>query len=130
MDDKKFLKILIITAGTLELPVGTAFIFIDFIFAILGITGYNLVFPEIAGIYIIVAGIMLLLISRDIEKNLNFLIAYVLMHFVLIYPAIQYMILVPQFSLLFLATLIVDPIWAALVLIFLIRCNYILRDAK
>ena len=125
MDENKILRILVLGAGISQVCIGIAFIFLDEILNLLGYTSYNFIFPEMTGILMFGWGVILLNASRDIENNVIVIVMAVLIHFFFIIPDIQNIIAFPEFAILFWDSLIIDPTWALLVSILLLRNGYI-----
>ncbi len=127
IDTNMILRLLVLGAGVSQACIGIAFIFLDEILNVLGYTSYNFIFPEMTGILMFGWGVILLNASRDIENNVVVILMAVLIHFFFIIPDIQNIIQFPEFAFLFWDSLIIDPTWAAIVLILLIRNGYLTK---
>lgn len=123
MDERVILKILMYIGGIIEVLLGVVFLFfIDFVMSLIQIPTFPLI-SQLAGIFALIYGILLLYATRDLEKYRIVPILNVILRFVMQVPLYLNMILFPQLSIILLVIVIYDLVWGISTLILLKKAD-------
>ena len=119
------LKWLLLIGGYFELIIGGIFIILHLFLDSFGVPAGVPIFSQLAGIFFICFGILLLYSKKDIEKYIIIIKINIIFRF-LVQPTVIYnFILFPDFGVLLIVTSIYDIVWAILTLVLLKKCGYI-----
>jgi hypothetical protein len=129
MNSNKFLKILLILGGIVEIFIGILFLFLDLIFEQTGLENIP-VFTQMAGSFLFCYGILLIYSSRDVKKFVIIPLLNIIVRIVMVIFSLINLFQYPEFSIILLVAIPYDLAWSIIVFILLKKEEIILKKGK
>jgi hypothetical protein len=126
MNSKKILKSLLILGGIVEIVIGLLFFLLDLFFEQIGLENIP-VFTQIAGMFILCYGILLIYSVRDIRKYLIIPLLNILARIIMVVLSLLNVIKYPQFFIILIFAIPYDLLWSLIMIIFLKKESIIFK---
>jgi hypothetical protein len=126
MNSKKILKSFLILGGIVEIVIGLLLFLLDLFFEQIGL-GNIPVFTQIAGMFILCYGILLIYSVRDIRKYLIIPLLNILARIIMVVLSLLNVIKYPQFFIILIFAIPYDLLWSLIMIIFLKKESIIFK---
>ena len=124
MKTEKLLKWLIIIGGSFEIFLGISFIIINPFLSIVNIEN-NILFTNIAGLFLTGYGILLVYSAKDIKTYIIIPIINIFLRIIMIIMTLFNLTTYPEFTVIYIFAVLYDSGWSIVVIYSILRLNYI-----